>query len=132
MKVLVVGSGGREHAIVKALKKSPEITELYCLPGNGGIARDAVCVPIGAKDIDGIVKFAVEHRVDYAVVAPDDPLALGAVDALNAAGVPCFGPRKTRRSLKAAKPLPKSSCTSTASPRRSTAFLPMWERPWTT
>ena len=107
MKVLVVGSGGREHAIVKALKKSPEITELYCLPGNGGIARDAVCVPIGAKDIDGIVKFAVEHRVDYAVVAPDDPLALGAVDALNAAGVPCFGPRKNAAVIESSKAFAK-------------------------
>ena len=93
MKILVVGSGGREHAIIKALKKSPDAETIYALPGNGGIARDAVCVNIGAKDIDGIVKFAVENQIGFAVVAPDDPLALGAVDALEAAGVPSFGPR---------------------------------------
>jgi hypothetical protein len=84
MKLMVVGGGGREHAIIKKLRENPTVTEIYALPGNGGIARDATCVDIGAKDIDGIVKFAVEHAVDYAVVAPDDPLVLGAVDALTA------------------------------------------------
>ena len=92
MKLMVVGGGGREHAIIKALKKNPSVTEIYALPGNGGIARDAVCVPIGAKDLDGIVRFAQEQHIDFAVVAPDDPLVLGAVDRLTAAGVPCFGP----------------------------------------
>ena len=82
MKVMVIGGGGREHAIIKKLKESKEITELYALPGNGGIAEDAVCVNIGATDIAAQVKFAIENKIDYAVVAPDDPLALGAVDAL--------------------------------------------------
>ncbi len=103
MNILVVGSGGREHAIIKALKKSAEAETVYALPGNGGMAKDAVCVPIGAKDIDGIVKFAVEKKIDFAVVAPDDPLALGAVDALEAAGVPSFGPTKAAARIEASK-----------------------------
>ena len=103
MKVMVVGSGGREHAIIQKLKESPEITELYALPGNGGIAADAVCVPVGAKDIDGQVKFAREKGIDFAVVAPDDPLVLGAVDALEAAGIPCFGPRKNAAVIEGSK-----------------------------
>ena len=77
MKVLVVGGGGREHAIVKKLRENPEITELYVLPGNGGMAREAALIPIGAKEIEKIVAFAVENRVEFAVVAPDDPLVLG-------------------------------------------------------
>ena len=92
MKLLVVGGGGREHAIIRSLKKNPDVTEIYALPGNGGIASDATCVPIGATDIDGIVAFAKEHAIDYAVVAPDDPLVLGCVDRLNEIGIPCFGP----------------------------------------
>ena len=103
MKVLVIGGGGREHAIVKKLKENQSITELYCLPGNGGIARDAVCVPIGATDLEGIVAFARERQIDYAVVTPDDPLALGAVDLLEEAGVPCFGPRKNAALIEASK-----------------------------
>lgn len=103
MKVMVVGGGGREHAIVKSLKKNAGITELYCLPGNGGIAADAVCVPIGAKDTDGIVRFAVENGIDYAVVAPDDPLVLGTVDRLNAAGIPCFGPTAAAARIEGSK-----------------------------
>ena len=103
MKVLVVGGGGREHAIIKKLKESSEITELYALPGNGGIAQDAVCVPIGAKDIDGIAAFAKEKSIDFAVVAPDDPLVLGAVDALEALGIPCFGPRKNAAIIEGSK-----------------------------
>ena len=94
MKLMVIGSGGREHAVIKALKKSPKVECIYALPGNGGIAKDAICVDIGAKDLDGIVKFATENKIDYAVVTPDDPLVLGAVDALNAVGIPCFGPDK--------------------------------------
>ena len=93
MKVLVVGGGGREHAVIKKLRENPEITEIFALPGNGGIARDAACVPIGAKDIASIVSFAEDNAIDYAVVTPDDPLVLGCVDALEAIGVPCFGPR---------------------------------------
>ena len=83
MKVMVVGGGGREHAIIKKIKENKSVSEIFALPGNGGIAADATCVNIGAKDIDGIVKFAVEAGIDFAVVAPDDPLVLGAVDALN-------------------------------------------------
>ncbi|MBO4419610.1 MAG: phosphoribosylamine--glycine ligase [Oscillospiraceae bacterium] len=103
MKVLVIGGGGREHAIVKKLKENKSIAELYCLPGNGGIARDALCVPISATDLDGIVSFAMEHRIDFAVVAPDDPLALGAVDRLEAIGVDCFGPRKNAAIIESSK-----------------------------
>ena len=103
MKLLVVGGGGREHAIIKKLKENPEVTKIYALPGNGGIAADAECVPIGAKDIQGIVAFAVEQQVDYAVVAPDDPLVLGAVDALNEKGIPCFGPRAAAAQIEGSK-----------------------------
>ena len=93
MNLLVIGGGGREHAIVKKLKENPAVETIYCAPGNGGIAADAVCVPeIGAKDISAQVDFAKTHSIDFAVVAPDDPLVLGAVDALEAAGIPCFGP----------------------------------------
>ena len=77
MKILVVGGGGREHAIIKKIKENKSVETVFALPGNGGIAKDAVCVNIGAKDIDGIVKFAKENAIDYAVVAPDDPLVLG-------------------------------------------------------
>ena len=92
MKIMVIGGGGREHAIIKALKKNPAAETIYALPRNGGIAADATCVEIGAKDIPAIVKFAQENAIDFAVVAPDDPLVLGCVDALNAVGIPCFGP----------------------------------------
>ena len=108
MKLMVIGGGGREHAIIRTLKKNPEITEIYALPGNGGIAADAICVDIGAKDIDAQVKFAVENGVDFAVVAPDDPLVLGAVDALEAAGIPCFGPDKKAAILEGSKVFSKN------------------------
>ena len=103
MKLLVVGGGGREHAIIKKLKENPEVAKIYALPGNGGIAADAECVPIGAKDIEAIVAFALEQQVDYAVVAPDDPLVLGAVDALNEKGIPCFGPRAAAAQIEGSK-----------------------------
>jgi phosphoribosylamine--glycine ligase len=103
MTIMVIGGGGREHAIIKAIKKNENVTKIYALPGNGGIAADAECVNIGAKDIEGIVKFASEHQIDYAVVAPDDPLALGAVDALNEIGVPCFGPNKNAAIIESSK-----------------------------
>ena len=103
MRLMVIGSGGREHTIIRALKKSPEAEVIYALPGNAGMAGDAVCVPIAAKDIDGQVRFALENHIDYAVVAPDDPLVLGAVDALEAAGVPCFGPRKNAAVIEGSK-----------------------------
>ena len=92
MKLLVIGGGGREHAIIKKLKENKSVEKIWCLPGNGGIANDAECVSIKATDIDEIVAFAKENKPDYAVVAPDDPLVLGCVDALEAIGVPCFGP----------------------------------------
>ncbi len=103
MKVLVVGSGGREHAIIKKIKENKEVTEIFALPGNGGIAADATCVNIGAKDIPAIVDFACENKVDYAVVAPDDPLVLGAVDALEEKGIPCFGPRANAAIIEGSK-----------------------------
>ena len=108
MKILVVGGGGREHAIIKKLKENPEAETIYALPGNGGIARDAECVNIAATDIPGIVRFAREHAVDYAVVAPDDPLVLGCVDALEAAGVPCFGPRANAAIIEGSKVFAKN------------------------
>ena len=108
MKVMVIGGGGREHAIIKKLKESRDITELYALPGNGGMAEDAVCVNIGAKDIEKQVEFAVQNGIDYAVVAPDDPLVLGAVDALTAAGIPCFGPDKKAAIIEGSKVFSKN------------------------
>ena len=107
MKILVVGGGGREHAIIKSVKKNEQVTTIYALPGNGGIAEDAVCVDIGAKDIDGILKFAKDTAVDYAIVAPDDPLVLGAVDALEAVGIPCFGPNKAAAIIEGSKAFSK-------------------------
>lgn len=103
MDILVVGSGGREHTTIKKLKESKNVSKIYALPGNGGIANDAICVDIGAKDIDSIVKFAVDNKIDFAVVAPDDPLVLGAVDALNSKGIPCFGPNKAAAIIEGSK-----------------------------
>ena len=108
MKLMVVGGGGREHTIIRKLRENPEITEIYALPGNGGIAADATCVPVGAKDIDGIVAFAKENSIDFAVVAPDDPLVLGAVDALEAIGIPCFGPHKNAAIIEGSKVFSKN------------------------
>ena len=109
MKLLVVGGGGREHAIIQKLKENPGVETIYALPGNGGIAADAVCVPeIGAKDIPAIVDFAKSHAVDFAVVAPDDPLALGCVDRLHDAGIPCFGPDAKAARIEASKVFSKN------------------------
>ncbi len=108
MKLLVVGGGGREHAIIKALRKNPAVDEIFALPGNGGIAADATCVPIGATDIEKIADFAAKNGVDYAVVTPDDPLALGCVDELEKAGVPAFGPRKNAAVIEASKAFSKN------------------------
>jgi phosphoribosylamine--glycine ligase len=108
MKLLVVGGGGREHAIIRSLKRNPEVEKIFALPGNGGIAADATCVNIGAKDIDGIVEFAVANQIDFAVVAPDDPLVLGAVDALEAKGIPCFGPEKKAAIIEGSKVFSKN------------------------
>lgn len=103
MKVLVVGGGGREHALVWKLAQSPEVTKIYCAPGNGGIGEIAELVPIGAMDVDGIVNFSKAHQIDLVVVAPDDPLAIGMVDALEAAGISAFGPRKDAAIIEASK-----------------------------
>ena len=108
MKIMVVGGGGREHAIIKKLKENKSVTEIFALPGNGGIAADATCVDIGATDIDNIVSFAVENGIDYAVVAPDDPLVLGCVDALDEKSIPCFGPRANAAIIEGSKVFSKN------------------------
>ena len=108
MKLAVIGGGGREHAIIKKLKENKDVDKIYALPGNGGIAADAECVNIGATDIDGIVKFAVDNKIDYAVVAPDDPLVLGCVDRLNEAGIPCFGPEAKAAIIEGSKVFSKN------------------------
>ena len=108
MKILVVGGGGREHAIIKKLKENKTVSEIFALPGNGGMAEDATCVNIGAKDIEKIVAFATENAIDYAVVAPDDPLVLGCVDALEEKGIPCFGPRANAAIIEGSKVFSKN------------------------
>ena len=108
MKILVVGGGGREHAIVHALKKSPRVTELFCAPGNGGIAAEAVCVPIKTTDISALVEFSVAEKFDLVMVAPDDPLALGLVDELEKAGVRAFGPHANAAVVESSKAFSKA------------------------
>jgi phosphoribosylamine--glycine ligase len=107
MDIMVIGGGGREHALIQALKKSPEIDHIYALPGNGGIAADATCVDIAAKDIPGMAAFAKANDIGFAVVAPDDPLAMGAVDELESIGVPCFGPNKRAAVIEGSKAFAK-------------------------
>ena len=107
MNILLIGSGGREHAIVKALKKSPMCGRIYALPGNGGIAEDAECVPISATDIEGIVGFAKTHPIDFAAVIPDDPLAMGLTDRLREMGIPCFGPTRRAAVIESSKAFSK-------------------------
>ena len=108
MKIMVVGGGGREHAIIKKLKENKTIEKIYALPGNGGIAADAECVNVAATDIAGIVDFAKNNAIDFAVVAPDDPLVLGAVDALNEIGIKCFGPKKNAAIIEGSKVFSKN------------------------
>ena len=108
MKLLVVGGGGREHTIIRFLKKNPNVETIFACPGNGGMAADAICTGIGATDIEKIVAFAVENSIDYAVVAPDDPLVLGCVDALNEKGIPCFGPRANAAIIEGSKVFSKN------------------------
>ncbi len=105
---MVIGGGGREHAIIKKIKENKSVEKIYALPGNGGMAFDCECVDIGAKDIDAIVEFAKKNAIDYAVVAPDDPLVLGCVDALEAVGVPCFGPRANAAIIEGSKVFSKN------------------------
>ncbi len=108
MKIMVVGGGGREHAIIKKIKENKNVTEIFALPGNGGMAKDATLVDIGATNIEAIVKFAIENAIDYAVVAPDDPLVLGCVDALEEQGIPCFGPRANAAIIEGSKVFSKN------------------------
>lgn len=107
MKILVIGSGGREHAVIRKLKESPEVTKIWCAPGNGGIAADAECVDIGAMDKEALVAFAKENKVDFCVVTPDDPLAAGTVDAMEEAGIACFGPEAKAAIIEASKAFSK-------------------------
>ena len=107
MKVMVVGGGGREHAIIRKIAENPQVEKIYALPGNGGIAKDAECVAIGATDLDAIEKFAKENAIDFAVVAPDDPLVLGLVDRLEALKIPCFGPEKKAAIIEGSKAFSK-------------------------
>ena len=108
MKILVVGSGGREHALVRAIKKSSKAEKIYCCPGNGGISADAECVSIKATDIDAMVEFAVKEKIDLAVVAPDDPLAMGMVDRMNEKGIMTFGPRQNAAVIESSKVFSKN------------------------
>lgn len=108
MKILVVGSGGREHTIIKKIKENKSVSKIYALPGNGGISNDATCVDIKATDLSAIVDFAVENKIDYAVVAPDDPLVLGLVDLLNEKGISCFGPKKAAALIEGSKVFSKN------------------------
>ena len=108
MKVLIVGGGGREHAIALKIKQNPEVTALYAAPGNGGIAQIATCLPFKATDVDGIVRWAAENKVDFVIVAPDDPLCLGMVDALAEQGIPAFGPRKNAAIIEGSKVFSKN------------------------
>ena len=108
MNILVVGGGGREHAIIKKIKENKNVKEIYALPGNGGIAADATCVNIAATNTEAIVDFAINNKIDYAVVAPDDPLVLGCVDALSEKGIPCFGPNKAAAIIEGSKVFSKN------------------------
>jgi len=108
MKIMVVGGGGREHAIIKKLKTNKSVEEIFALPGNAGMKDDATLVPIGAKDIDAIVEFAKNNGIDYAVVAPDDPLVLGCVDRLNEVGIKCFGPKACAAIIEGSKVFSKN------------------------
>ena len=107
MRVLVIGGGGREHAIIRKLKESPRATQLFAMPGNAGIAQDAVCIPGSANDVEAIVAAAKEYEADLVVVAPDDPLVLGAVDKLREAGIPAFGPDAAAAAIEGSKAFAK-------------------------
>ena len=126
MKIMVVGGGGREHAIIKKLQENKRVKEIFALPGNGGMAKDATLVPIGAKEIEKIRDFAVKEGIDYAVVAPDDPLVLGCVDALEAVGVKCFGPRANAAIIEGSKVFSKNLMKKYSIP---TAAYEVFENP---
>ncbi|WP_409969352.1 phosphoribosylamine--glycine ligase [Bengtsoniella intestinalis] len=116
MNILVIGGGGREHAIICKLKENPTVTTIYAAPGNGGIAKDAICIDCKATDIDTIVSFATANSIDFAVVAPDDPLAMGCVDRLEAAGIPAFGPTAAAARIEASKAFSKDLMAKYAIP----------------
>ena len=128
MKIMVVGGGGREHAIIKKIKQSPLAEEIFVLPGNAGMSDDATCVNIGAKDLDGIVAFATENKIDYAIVAPDDPLVLGAVDRLNEAGIHCFGPKANAAIIEGSKIFSKNLMKKYNIPTANMRYLPTWRQ----
>lgn len=108
MKLLMIGSGGREHALIRKLKESPRVEKIYCAPGNGGISCDAACVAVSAMDIEGVVAFSKAHQIDLVFVAPDDPLAAGMVDALEAEGIRAFGPSKVAAEIESSKVFSKN------------------------
>lgn len=108
MNIMIVGGGGREHAILEKLRENPRIEKIYALPGNGGMAAHAECVPIRATDIDGIVNFATEKHIDFAVIGPDDPLIAGVCDRLRANGIRCFGPSKAAAAIEGSKSFAKN------------------------
>lgn len=108
MRILVLGSGGREHAIIRKIKESPKVDKIYAAPGNGGISKDAECINIGVMDKEGIVRFSKENAVDVVFVAPDDPLAAGMVDALTANGIRAFGPRAEAAIIESSKVFSKN------------------------
>lgn len=108
MKVLIIGGGGREHALAWKISKSQSVKKIYCAPGNGGISRIAECLPIKAMDIKGIVDFSVKNKIDLVVVSPDDPLGAGMVDALNAVGIRAFGPMKNAAIIESSKSFSKT------------------------
>ena len=108
MKILVIGSGGREHAIIKKIKQNKNVSEIYAIPGNGGIERDAICIDIKATDINAIKDFAKKNNIDYAIVTPDDPLVAGLVDALEETKIPCFGPNKNAAIIEGSKVFSKN------------------------
>ena len=108
MRIMVIGGGGREHAVIKKLKENKDVEKIYAIPGNGGIAADAECVSAAATDIDFAVKFAVDNKIDFCVVTPDDPLVLGMADALREVGVPCFGPSKDAAIIEGSKVFSKN------------------------
>ncbi|MGP1570258.1 MAG: phosphoribosylamine--glycine ligase [Eubacteriales bacterium] len=108
MNILVIGGGGREHAIIKKIKENEKVTKIYVAPGNAGMAQDSICTNIDATDIVAIVRFAVENSIDYAIVSPDDPLVLGMVDALEEKGIPCFGPKKNAAIIEGSKVFSKN------------------------
>src|SRR5215472_14903008 len=116
MRVLVVGSGGREHALAWSISASPLVDRLFCAPGNAGMAEEAECVAIGATDIRGLVEFCRKEQIDFVVVGPEAPLVLGLVDALEAEGIPAFGPSAAASAIEASKAFAKDLCVRSQIP----------------